>query len=78
MARANQRAAETTEEFPGRREDAKAANASTKRKRQQKSDEEKTADLAAKQARDRERKMAARQKEKRDVSTYIMRENGRT
>ncbi|EJK59200.1 hypothetical protein THAOC_20609 [Thalassiosira oceanica] len=31
--------------------DAKAAKASTKRKRQQKSDEEKTADLAAKQAR---------------------------
>ena len=58
--------------------DAKAAKASTKRKRQQKSDEEKTADLAAKQARDRERKKAARQKEKIEVSTYIVRENGRT
>ncbi|EJK54548.1 hypothetical protein THAOC_25814 [Thalassiosira oceanica] len=46
--------------------DAKAAKASTKRKRQQKSDEEKTVDRAAKLARDRERKMAARQKEKRE------------
>ena len=56
--------------------DEKASKTGTKkRKRQPKSDEEKTAELAEKQAKDRERKKKAREEERKAVSTHIVSEN---